>query len=97
MRWQTKKAYALNILDKLNALSKTKYIDPWNFAVLYAWLGDRERAIQWLEKARNDHSGLCYFVKPCSSLWLMPISTDPKFTEILNKMGLMTQPVVNKE
>ena len=92
-----KKAYALNALDKLNELSKTKYIDPWNFAVLYSWLGDRERAIQWLEKARNEHSGLCYFVKPCSALWFKPISTDSRFSEILHKMGLMTEHAVNKE
>lgn len=81
------KTYALKILEELNVLEKTGYVDPWNFAVLYSWLGDYENAIQWLERAYNEHSGICYFVRACSNLWFKPISADPRFAAILNKMG----------
>lgn len=88
------KTNAFKTLEKLNDLSKTGYIDPWNFAVLYSWLGDYENGIQWLENACNEHSGICYFVKACSNLWLKPISGDSRFSEILNKMGLLTEPAI---
>lgn len=85
------KSYTLETLAELNDVSKKTYIDPWNFAVLYGWLGDYESSVQWLEKACSEHSGLCYFVKACSALWLKPISADPRYTSVLRKMGLLPE------
>jgi len=42
---------AREVLDKLLARSKAEYVSPYEIAMIYAGLGDRDRAFEWLEKA----------------------------------------------
>jgi tetratricopeptide (TPR) repeat protein len=42
---------AQNILDELKTLSEREYVSPFDFAVIYAGLGDRDSAFQSLEEA----------------------------------------------
>jgi tetratricopeptide (TPR) repeat protein len=42
---------ARNILHELKTLSQREYVSPFDFAVIYAGLGDRDSAFQWLEEA----------------------------------------------
>jgi tetratricopeptide (TPR) repeat protein len=42
---------ARNILHELKTLSLREYVSPFDFAVIYAGLGDRDSAFQWLEEA----------------------------------------------
>src|ERR1700730_6318050 len=44
-------AKAQNILDELKTLSQREYVSPFDFAVVYAGLGERASAFQWLEEA----------------------------------------------
>ena len=67
-------------------LTKRRYISPFNTALIYTGWGDKERAIERLEKAFEDRSGL--------SIWLKvdprfdPLRADPRFTNLLRRMGL---------
>ena len=47
---------ALKILDEQNRLAKQEYITPYNFAIIYTGLGDKDRAFEYLEKAYDEHS-----------------------------------------
>ena len=47
---------ALKLAGQLNEQSKQRYISPFNRAVIYGGLGDKRRAMEWLEKAYDERS-----------------------------------------
>jgi serine/threonine-protein kinase len=51
------RAEALKILDQLKTLSKERYVGAYSFALVYVGLGEKEEALQWLEKSYEDHAG----------------------------------------
>jgi eukaryotic-like serine/threonine-protein kinase len=55
-----KKKEALWVLDTLNHLAETKYVQPYFVASIYAALGDNDKAITWLEKANSERSFMIY-------------------------------------
>src|SRR5205807_10263585 len=42
---------AMKILNEQKELAKQRYISPFNFAVIYTGLGDKDRAFEYLNKA----------------------------------------------
>ena len=61
-------------------------VGRYEIALVYAGLGDRDQAFQWLEDARQAHDvGLVYLrVDPC----LDPLRSDPRFADLLQRIGL---------
>ncbi len=47
---------ARRALDRLQTMAKHRYVSPYDVAVIYVGLGEKEQAFIWLEKAYNDHS-----------------------------------------
>jgi serine/threonine protein kinase/Tfp pilus assembly protein PilF len=80
-----RRAEAERLLAELMEMSKQKYVSPYPLATVYAALGDKDRAFEWLEKVYEEHS---YYV-----IWLNidPIfdqmRTDARFTGLLNRVG----------
>jgi tetratricopeptide (TPR) repeat protein len=66
-----KKADALKIIKKFEELSKQHYVSPYNTAVIYAGLGEKEQAIAWLERARDERFN-----------WIPFIQVDPVFDNL---------------
>ena len=80
-------ADARAILAELHELSKRRYVSPYDVAMVYAGLGDKENVLIWLEKAYDDRSGwlaLWGKVDPKFNL----VRTDPHFQDLLRRMGL---------
>ena len=77
---------ARNIGNSFKHLLETRYIPPTYFGMLYAGLGDRERAIAWLEKAfRERADGLTWLnVDPMMD----DMRQDDRFMELVKKIGL---------
>jgi adenylate cyclase len=74
-------------LGDLEGQSKTSYVSPYLIATIYAGLGDKNRAFQFLEKAYEERpSDLPYFLK--ADLRVDPLRSDPRYAELLNKMHL---------
>ena len=73
------------VLQRMLNLTRQRYIPPEYFAIVYEGLGERDRAIQWFEKAYAERS---------MNAWLLPdprldnIRSDPRFKNILRRMGL---------
>ncbi|HKW74612.1 MAG TPA: hypothetical protein VJN64_03735 [Terriglobales bacterium] len=80
------KEQTTKISDALRHTIATRYIPPTYFAMLYAGLGDRTRALMWLEKALAERAdGLTWLaVEPM----LDDMRDDPRFQELLRKIGL---------
>jgi serine/threonine-protein kinase len=81
-----KKSEATKVLEQLNVLSKKQYVSPYHSAVIYAGLGEKQRAIEWLEKSRDERFNWIPFIQvdPVFD----PIRSEPKFREIVKTIGL---------
>jgi serine/threonine-protein kinase len=77
---------ALKILDEQKRLARQRYISPYNFAIIYTGLGDKDRAFEHLNKAYEESAGgLSHFpVRPMFDT----LRSDPRYTELLRRMNL---------
>ena len=78
------------MLQELEQDSKERYVSPVAFAVVYCGLGDRNRAIEWLERACKERAGGLLSVK-VRPLWAI-LRLEPGFKELVNKIGLNPPP-----
>ena len=81
-----KRDEALRILDEQTRVAKHGYISPYNFAIIYTGLGDKDRAFEWLEKGYEQRTPLVYRIK--SRPLFDPLRSDPRYRELLQKMNL---------
>jgi eukaryotic-like serine/threonine-protein kinase len=76
---------AIRSLEKLKALSKDRYVSPVTFLLAYLGLGEKDEAFAWLEKAYQERAVLLYIkLDPIFD----PIRDDPRFAQLLRRMGL---------
>jgi TolB-like protein/DNA-binding winged helix-turn-helix (wHTH) protein/Tfp pilus assembly protein PilF len=77
---------ARNLLDQLLQQAKKQYVSPFYVAVVYAGLGENDRALDWLEKAYADHSNAIVFLKVDPQMDTLRAS--PRFHELQRKLRL---------
>ena len=82
-----KRADAEKVLDQLNRLSKQEYVLPSYVAAIYVGLGDKERALESLQKAYEDRSIVDTTSIKVNPLW-DPLRSDPRFADLLRRMNL---------
>jgi tetratricopeptide (TPR) repeat protein len=73
-------------IEVLLAQRKTGYSSPYTIATMYADLGDKEQAFQWLNTALQEHSEGVMCLK--TDFLLDPLRSDPRFAELVRKVGL---------
>jgi TolB-like protein/DNA-binding winged helix-turn-helix (wHTH) protein/lipoprotein NlpI len=73
-------------LEKLEAANRKQPIDPSALVVANLCVGNKERALEWLERAYAQHSNAMTTLKvdPVYD----PLRSDPRFQELLRKVGL---------
>ena len=81
-----KRSQARKVLDKLLEQSKREYVPAYDIAVVYAGLGEKDQAMDWLDKAYDDRSFWLSRVKLDPRLEIC--RSDPRFTNLLRKVGL---------
>jgi TolB-like protein/Flp pilus assembly protein TadD len=77
---------AEQVIARLNALASTRYTPPMLFAPIYAALGEREQALDWLERAYEDRSSPLVWLKV--DPWFDDLRDDPRFADLLLRVGL---------
>ena len=77
---------AQRLLAELKGLSESRYVSPYNIALIYLGLREKEQARQWLEKAYDEKSFEMNWIKVEPRL--DPLRSDPRFTELLRRMNL---------
>jgi tetratricopeptide (TPR) repeat protein len=77
---------AERILSDMMEMSKTLYVSPYSVARVHTGLGDKEQALDWLEKACEQRHGILAYLKvePVFD----PLRSEPRFIGLLRKMGL---------
>jgi TolB-like protein/Flp pilus assembly protein TadD len=76
---------AEDILQKLLTLPKDEYVSPYDIAAVYVSLGQKARALDWLEKGYDERANMV-FVKVDPRL--TSLHTEPRYQAILKKMKL---------
>jgi serine/threonine-protein kinase len=77
---------ALGILDQLKEIANQQYVPAYNFATVYAGLGERDQAFQWLEKSYHDHASRMTILQV--DPFLDPLRSDPRFAALVRRVGL---------
>jgi len=68
-------------------MSKPGQPSPYAIAALYAALGEKERAFEWLEKVYEQRSYHVVFLNADPAL--DGLREDPRFTDLLRRIGLV--------
>jgi DNA-binding winged helix-turn-helix (wHTH) protein/TolB-like protein/Tfp pilus assembly protein PilF len=77
---------ALKEIERLQELSKQHYVPPYSLSIIYAGLGDKDKALEWLEKSYEDRSTRLVWIKVDPRL--DSLRSEPRFTELLRRMNL---------
>ena len=76
------KVAAHEALGQLIALSKTRYVPPYNIALVHAGLGETADAFRMLDRACQERDVRMVFLR-VDSAW-DPLRSDPRFAKVLN-------------
>jgi serine/threonine protein kinase/Flp pilus assembly protein TadD len=77
---------ALKILDQLKQISKHRFVYAYGFAVVYAGLGEKDQAFQWLEKSYQDREPRITRLKV--DPLVDNLHSDPRFADLVRRVGL---------
>ena len=73
------------MLDQLNDLSKERYVPAFHRAIIYAGLGEKDKAFEWLQTAyEEEHFIIAIKLNPVYD----PLRSDPRFADLLRRMNL---------
>jgi hypothetical protein len=82
-----KRSEALKLTDELKQLSARKYVPATSVALIYAGLGDKDQAFEWLERAYDQHAFQLQWIT------LEPrfddLRSDPRFQDLLRRMRIL--------
>lgn len=76
---------ARKILDQLNDLSKQKYVSPYFIATVVAGLGEKQKALEGLEKAYQERGNWLVYVQAQPEF--APLRSDARFQNLLRRVN----------
>jgi serine/threonine-protein kinase len=80
-----KRTEALSELEKLLTLSKSRYVSPYNVAMIYAGLNQPDEAIAWLERGYREREPRMVFLN--SERKWASLRAAPRFQDLLHRIG----------
>src|SRR5256885_97996 len=80
------RAKAEQMLRELEEMAKRQYVNTTAFASIYLGLGEKEKALDWLDKSYGDQESACWYLKvdPIYD----SVRNEPRFQALLKKIGL---------
>jgi len=79
---------AQKVVEHLKELSVHEYVAPYNIAVIYAGLEEKDEAFVWLNRAYQERSYLLTYLTVDERL--DKLHSDPRFDELVHRVGLPT-------
>ena len=74
-------------MTELQAQTKSKYVSPFDIALVHAGLGENDQALAWLEKAYEERS--TELVTLTTEPRLDNLHSDGRFAELARRVGLV--------
>lgn len=81
-----RKGEALKILEELKEMSRQTHVSPYDLAVLYTGLGEKDRAIEQLNRAYEERIGWFHNLKV--EPLFDPLRSAPRFADLVRRLGL---------
>ena len=81
-----RKEEARKVLADLIRIANTGYFPGEEIASVYVALGENDEAIHWIDRAIKEHSGAIHGI--AFSRDLRPLGSDPRFPDLLHRLGL---------
>jgi len=78
---------ARGILERLQSISRKVPVAAHHFALIYLGLGEKDNALSWLEKARQQRSPMMAWLKVDPRF--DNVRPDPRFRAMMRKVGLL--------
>jgi TolB-like protein/DNA-binding winged helix-turn-helix (wHTH) protein/Tfp pilus assembly protein PilF len=78
------------LLAELQETHRRRYVSPAAFVVAHLALGEREQALEWLERGAEERINFMIFVNNLESL--DPLRRDPRFRALVKRIGLPEAP-----
>lgn len=75
-----------SIIQKLNAVSRQSYVSPYDMAIIYTGMGDKDQAIHWLEVGYKLHDPALDMLKVEPAL--DSLRSDNRFQDLIRRVGL---------
>jgi TolB-like protein/Tfp pilus assembly protein PilF/tRNA A-37 threonylcarbamoyl transferase component Bud32 len=76
---------ARTFLNRMLDLREKRYVDAFVIAGVYAGLGEKDKAFEWLAKAYDERAGQMVIIQV--DHWIDNLRSDPRYKELLKKMG----------
>jgi TolB-like protein/DNA-binding winged helix-turn-helix (wHTH) protein/Flp pilus assembly protein TadD len=77
---------AAEVKKKIEHFPAGDFVWPYDAALFYAALGDKDRVFEWLERDQKDRDGWLIFLK--ADPRLSPLRSDPRFHDLVRRVGL---------
>ena len=77
---------AREALGRLRAIQQKHYVQPYDFAIVHAGLGEKDEAFRFLDEAVRERSDELALVRVDPAL--DPLRSDPRFAAMLKRMGI---------
>jgi TolB-like protein len=81
-----KRDEALKTLNQMKEISQHRYVPAYSFAMVYAGLGEKDQAFQWLEKSYQNRAPELVNIKV--DPLFDNLHTDPRFADLVRRVGL---------
>ena len=81
------RAKAITNVGEMQELRKTRYVSPYNIALVFAGLGDSESALQWLERAFDERDVHMTFL--LDHKW-NGLRSNQRFAHLMQRVGFST-------
>ncbi|NNE45887.1 MAG: tetratricopeptide repeat protein, partial [Rhodothermales bacterium] len=78
---------ARKVLEKLDEISKDRWVSRYNYAAVYVALGDTDAAFENFRMAVEERSDMLVYLE--TDMTLGSIRDDPRYDEILDAVGLV--------
>src|SRR5262249_34714626 len=80
------RARAQQVLAELEERGRQSYVSSYHAALIYAGLGDTDKAFEQLERADDERAEFLVYLK--MEPRLAPLRTDPRYQNLLRRVGL---------
>jgi tetratricopeptide (TPR) repeat protein len=81
-----KRAEAIKILNRLKEPAKQESVAPISVASIYAALGEKDQALEWLQKVYDDHSWVILYINCYPEF--DSLHSDARFADLVRRVGL---------
>jgi hypothetical protein len=69
----------------MEAMAKSRYVCAYEVASVHLSLGDKDKTFEWMRRGVAEQCDCLVWLR--SEPWMDPLRLDPRYTELLKRVG----------